>query len=207
MWYSWLNKSLSWGPHCRQGAVAVVEVLCVCVPVIVLCQNESLLMQGSSCSCDSLSHSRSGRTISVLPAALSQSLHNTHTLHRVKEPLPQSCWGDKEWRGECVWESLTVCVGWEGCVQRICPFQFAFLHAHGRLCKMTDLLLQHAADTDANWRMHFYITLLMITCFFLKSSQTLKTLHGNFAYALTHENDPTSLSEKDIQVDRMKQIK
>lgn len=61
--------------------MAAVEVLCVCVPVIVLCQSESLLMQRSSCYCDSLSHSRSGRTISAQPAAaaLSQSLHNMHT--------------------------------------------------------------------------------------------------------------------------------
>ena len=58
--------------------MAAVGVLYVCVPVIVLCQSESLLMQGSSCYCDSLSHSRSGRTISALPAALSWSLHNMH---------------------------------------------------------------------------------------------------------------------------------
>lgn len=38
-------------------------------------------MQGSSCYCDSLSHSRSGRTISALPAALSQSVHNIHITH------------------------------------------------------------------------------------------------------------------------------
>ena len=113
---SWLYKSISSSEHWKQNAVAVVGVLCVCVPVIVLCQSESLLMQGSSCYCDSLSHSRSGRTISALPAALSWSLHNMHihTRQRVREPLPQSCWGDKKWRGVCVWESLSVCVGLDG---------------------------------------------------------------------------------------------
>lgn len=166
-------------------------------------------MQGSSCYCDSLSHSRSGRTISALPAALSQSLHSTHTLHGVKEPLPQSCWGDKEWQGVCVWESLTVCVGWEGCVQRICPFQFAFLSAHRRLCKMTDLLLQHAADTEANWRMH--LNIIMTHCSrslpsFLKSYHNIKTLQSDFACVLNHEKWHPLFS-KHMLVDRMYKLK
>lgn len=179
---SWLYKSISSSEHWKQNAVAVVGVLCVCVPVIVLCQSESLLMQGSSCYCDSLSHSRSGRTISALPAALSWSLHNMHihTRQRVREPLPQSCWGDKKWRGVCVWESLSVCVGLDGrgvcvCVQWICPFQFAFHCAHRRLCKETDLLLQLAAEAVAKWGMHLNITVRRRSCAlasFLKSSNT-----------------------------------
>lgn len=124
-----------------------MKLLCAYVPVVVLRLSESHLMHESSCYCDSLSHSRSGLTISAQPAALSQPLPNMHThTHRrssVREPLPQSCWGDKEELGACVWESPSVCVGWEG-VQWICPFQFAFLSPHWRLCKETDLLLQLA---------------------------------------------------------------
>lgn len=40
-----------------------------------------------------------------------------HTLHRVRKPSPQSCWGDKKWRCVCARESTGVCVGWEGWVE------------------------------------------------------------------------------------------
>lgn len=55
-----------------------------------------------------------------------------------------------EIRTDALWESVTVWVGWEGWEQLICPFQFAFLNAHGRLCKERDLLLQLAATTQVN---------------------------------------------------------
>lgn len=48
--------------------------------VIVLCQSRSLLMQASSCYCDSVSHSRSAHSLSSNPAALSLRNMHTHTI-------------------------------------------------------------------------------------------------------------------------------
>lgn len=119
-----------------------VVVLCRICPKIVLCQSESPLMQESSCYCDSPSHSRSGRTISAQPCLLilSQSFPsmytrtNTQAHTRVRELLLQSNRGDKE---RLV---AHVCVCERGGRGVICPFQFAYLTSHGKLCKEKDLL-------------------------------------------------------------------
>lgn len=140
------------------------------VPVIVLCQSESFLMQGSSCYSDSLSHSRSGRTISAQPAALSQSLPimnthmRTHThIHTAGSGSPCLKAAGKirsDWVHVCgshlvyVWDGRGVCSGpalsslhssvlMEGYVktQTCCCSLQAAIWANGRMC------LHHTAST------------------------------------------------------------
>lgn len=75
-------------------------------------------MQGSSCYCDALSHSRSGRTPSALPAARSQpapNIHMTHTHARTHckgsgSPRLKAA-GEIRGDGVCVCEMGGVCAG------------------------------------------------------------------------------------------------
>lgn len=104
-------------------------------------------MQESSCYCESLSHSRSGRTISTRPGRYVATWHaDTHCTGSGSPCLKAA----GKIRSDRVYVCRTrlVHMGWEGCVRGICPFQFTFFRAHGRLCKETGLLLWLAAATE-----------------------------------------------------------